>query len=202
MAGNMVFAVNQEAADFNRQVGNSGTSGLVSNCLPVVMLWLQQTMVHGNMQNDAILRSNKSLITMRQSALHYKLITDRPAAPMFDIGKAKELFLQFKLNELREGSSDLFDFSSPGEVMSSLPGYYLLYIRNADDTQDHAFGFKFTTQSGNYFFDPDAGLYHYPNVDDLLLNLSYLNTTRYYDFIGGQYWFKQLILGQGHSAFS
>lgn len=195
MAGNIVFAVNQEVADFNRQTGNSGSPGLVSNCLPMVLVWLQQTMVRGNMQNDAILRSNQSLITLRQSALHFKLVTDRPANPVFDISKAQDLFLQFKLNQIREGSSDLFDFSSPGEAMSSLPGYYLLYFRSADNTRDHAFGFKFTTSAGNFFFDPDAGLYHYPEVDDLLLNLTYLNTTTYHDFLGGQYWFKQLILG-------
>jgi len=195
MAGNMVFAVNQEVTDFNRQTGNSGTAGLVSNCLPMVLVWLQQTMVRGNMQNDAILRSNKSLITLRQSALHYKLVTDRPADPAFDINKAQDLFKQFKLNEIRKGSSDLFDFSSPGEAMCALPGYYLLYFRNADNTRDHAFGFKFTTHAGNFFFDPNAGLFYYPDVDDLLLNLTYLNTTTYYDFLGGQYWFKQLILG-------
>jgi len=195
MAGNRVFAVNQEAADFNRRTGNGGAAGLVSNCLPVVLVWLQQTMVRGNMQNDAILRSNKSLITMRQSALHYKLVTDRPAAPVFDINDAGELFKQFNLTAVREGSSDLFDFSSPGEAMCSLPGYYMMYFRNADNSRDHAFGFKFTSHAGNFFFDPDAGLFHYPELEDLLLNLTYLNTTSYYDFIGGQYWFRQLILG-------
>ena len=195
MAGNMVFAVNQEAAEFNRKPGNNGTAGLVTNCLPVVLVWLQQTMVRGNMQNDAVLRSNQELITLRQSVLHYKLVTARPAAPSFDFTKAQELFSQFKLTEVRQGSGDLFDFSLPGEAMCALPGYYLLYVRSADNTRDHSFGLKFTSQAGNFFFDPDAGLFHYPKVDDLLLNLTYLNTTTYYDFIGGQYWFKQVILG-------
>lgn len=195
MAGNRVFAVNQEAADYNHQTGNSGSARIVSNCLPVALIWLQQTMVRGNMQDDAVLRSNKSLITMRQSALHYKLVTERPADPVFNINNAQDFFKQFKLSQVRAGSSDLFDFSSPGEAMCSLQGYYLLYIRSPDNSRDHAFGFKFTTHAGNYFFDPDAGLFHYPDVDDLLLNLTYLNTTTYYDFLGGQYWFKQLILG-------
>ncbi len=195
MAGNKVFAVNQEAADFNRQTGNNRSSGLVSNCLPVVLIWLQQTMVRGNMQNDAVLRSNKALVILRQSLLHYKLITERPSAPVFDINQAAELFSQFKLHQIREGCSDLFDFSSPGEAMNALPGYYMLYFRDAKNLRDHAFGFKFTTHSGYFFFDPSAGLYHYPNVDDLLLNLTYLNTTTYHDFLGGQYWFKQLTLG-------
>lgn len=195
MAGSMVFAVDEETADFDRPSGGQGSAGLVSNTLPIVLIWLQQTMIKGNMQNDAILRSNKSLLTLRRSALHYKLITDRPAAPVFDITKAQDLFAQFKLTMVREGASDLFDFSSPGEVMRSLPGYYLLYVRNAENTRDYAFGFKFTTRAGNYFFDPNAGLFHYPYVDDLLLNLTYLNTTTYYDFLGGQYWYKQFILG-------
>lgn len=195
MAGDMVFAVTQDAADFNRRTGNSGSTGLVSNCLPMVLVWLQQTMARGNMQNDAILRSNQKLITLRQSVLHYKLVTDRPADPAFDINQAHELFKQFKLREVRQGFSDLFDFSSPGEAMSVLPGYYLLYVRSADDSRDHAFGFKFTSQAGNFLFDPNAGLYHYPQLDDLLLSLTFLNTTTYYDFIGGQYWFKQFILG-------
>lgn len=195
MAGSMVFAVEQETTDFNDPSEGQGSAGLVSNTLPIVLIWLQQTMIKGNMQNDAILRSNKSLLRLRKSALHYKLITARPADPVFDISQAQDLFAQFKLSVVRDGTSDLFDFSSPGEVMRSLPGYYLLYFRNADNSRDYAFGFKFTTHAGNYFFDPNAGLFHYPNVDDLLLNLTYLNTTTYYDFLGGQYWYKQFILG-------
>lgn len=193
MAGSMVFAVDEDTADF----GNKGqaSAGLVSNALPIVLLWLQQTMVKGNMQNDAILRSNKSLLTLRRSALHYKLVASRPAAPAFDINQSRDLFAQFMLSMVREGTSDLFDFSSAGEVMCSLPGYYLLYVRTADNSRDYAFGFKFTTRAGNYVFDPNAGLFHYRKVDDLLLNLTYLNTTTYYDFLGGQYWYKQFILG-------
>lgn len=195
MAGSMVFAVDRDTADFQDGTAGHGSSGLVSNTLPIVLLWLQQTMIKGNMRNDAILRSNKSLLTLRRSALHYQLITARPADPVFDITQADDLFAQFKLSIVRGGSSDLFDFSSPGEVMCSLPGYYLLYFRNADNTRDYAFGFKFTTRAGNYFFDPNAGLFHYPDINDLLLNLTYLNTTTYYDFLGGQYWYKQFILG-------
>jgi len=195
MAGSMVFAVDQDTADYGKAGGGQGSAGLVSNTLPVVLLWLQQTIVKGNMQNDAILRSNKSLIALRRSSLHYKLITERPSKPVFDITREQDLFKQFKLSVVRDGTSDLFDFSSPGEVMCSLPGYYLLYVRSADNSRDYTFGFKFTTHAGNYFFDPNAGLFHYPDINDLLLNLSYLNTTTYYDFIGGQYWYYQFILG-------
>lgn len=193
MAGSMVFAVDEDTADLDN--GRQATAGLVSNALPIALLWLQQTMVQGNMQNDAILRSNKPLLILRRSSLHHKLIMERPADPVFDITRAQDLFAQFKLSMVWGGSSDLFDFSSVGEVMCSLPGHYLLYVRNADNTRDYAFGFKFTTRAGNYFFDPNAGLFHYANIDDLLLNLTYLNTTTYYDFLGGQYWFKQVILG-------
>lgn len=193
MAGNIVFAVDADTADLDN--GRQASARLVSNTLPIVMLWLQQTMVQGNMQNDAILRSNKPLLILRRSSLHHKLIKERPADPVFDITRAQDLFAQFKLSIVWGGSSDLFDFSSVGEVMCSLPGYYLLYVRNADNTRDYAFGCKFTARAGNYFFDPNAGLFHYPNVDDLLLNLTYLNTTTYHDFLGGQYWFKHVILG-------
>ncbi len=195
MVGNRVFTVNQEAAEFSRQTGNNRSSGLVSNCLPIVLVWLQQTMVRGNMQNDAVLRSNNPLVILRQSILHYKLITERPSAPVFDINQAPELFSQFKLYQVREACNDLFDFSSAGEAMYSLPGYYMLYFRDAKNLCDHAFGFKFTTHSGHFFFDPAVGLYHYSNVEDLLKNLTRLNSTTYHDFMGGQYWFKQFILG-------
>lgn len=193
MAGSMVFAVNEENVDFD--YGRQHSASLVSDALPVVMLWLQQTMVRGNMQNDAVLRSNQKLITLRRSTLHYKLVTNRPANPSFHFYEADDLFAQFKLKEVRLGSGDLFDFSVTGEAMSALPGYYLLYVRSADNRLDHAFGCKFTSQAGNYFFDPNAGLFHYNKLDDLLLSMTYLNTTSYYDFLGGQYWFKQLILG-------
>ena len=193
MAGNMVFAVNEDSVDFSN--GWQTSAPLVSNALPIVLLWLQQTMVMGNMRNDAILRSNKPLLRLRRSALHYELIARRPASPSFDINDSDSLFASFKLSTVHGGTGDLFDFSSPGEVMSTLHGHYLMYMRTADNSRDYAFGFKFTRHAGNYFFDPNAGLFHYSKIDDLLLNLTYLNTTTYYDFLGGTFWYRQFILG-------
>ena len=78
--------------------------------------------------------------------------------------------------------------------MAELPGHYLLYVKSADASMDYAFGFKFTKHDGNYFFDPNAGLFHYKKLDDLFLSLTYLNTTMYYDFLGGEFTFKQVML--------
>lgn len=193
MAGNMVFAVNEDSINFDN--GWQTSAPLVSNALPIALLWLQQTMFKGNWQNDTILRSSKPLLRLRRSVLQQNLRSKRPTAPSFDINDAGELFSQFRLSLVRDGSGDLFDFSMPGEMMSALPGYYLLYVKMADGTMDYAFGFKFTKHDGHYFFDPNAGLFHYYKLDDLLLSLTYLNTTMYYDFLGGQFWFKQFILG-------
>lgn len=193
MAGNMVFAVSEDSVNFDN--GWQTSAPLVSNALPIVLLWLQQTMIKGNWQNDAILRSNKPLLRLRRSVLTQQLRAKRPTAPSFDINDSNELFKQFRLSIVRSASSDLFDFSSPGEAMAELPGHYLLYVKSADESRDYAFGFKFTRDRGNYFFDPNAGLFHYERVSDLLLSLTYLNTTMYYDFLGGQFTFKQFILG-------
>ena len=193
MAGNLVFSVSEDSVNFDN--GWQTSAPLVSNTLPIVLLWLQQTMIKGNWQNDAILRSSKPLLRMRRSVLQQHLRAKRPTAPTFDINDSGELFRQFKLSVLREGSSDLFDFSAPGEAMAVLPGHYLLYVQSADGALDYAFGFKFTKHDGNYFFDPNAGLFHYKRLQDLLLSLTYLNTTMYYDFLGGLFTFKQVVLG-------
>ena len=194
MAGNMVFAVSEDSINFDN--GWQTSAPLVSNTLPIVLLWLQQTMIKGDWQNDAILRSNKPLLRLRRSVLTQQLRATRPYAPTFDINASHGLFKQFNLSIVRGDDNDLFDFSSPGEAMAELPGYYLLYIKSADGTQDYAFGFKFTRDRGHYFFDPNAGLFHYAKVNELLLSLTYLNTTMYYDFLGGQFSFRQFILGQ------
>ncbi|MDH5446200.1 MAG: hypothetical protein OEY52_11645 [Gammaproteobacteria bacterium] len=193
MAGNMVFAVSEDSVNFDN--GWQTSAPIVSNALPIALLWLQQTLRQGNWQNDAILQSSKSLLRLRRSILQQSLRAKRPTAPSFDINDSVELFNQFRLSIVRGGSGDLFDFSAPGEEMLALPGHYLLYIKSANTKQDMAFGFKFTRDKGNYFFDPNAGLFRYTRVEDLLLSLTYLNTTMYYDFLGGQYWFRQVIPG-------
>lgn len=193
MAGNMVFAVSDEYID--SRVGGQRTASLINESLPLVMIWLQQTMVRGDMSNDSVLRDNQKLLALRKSVLHHKLVSEQPANPCFNFEKTEDLFSQFKLKMVWQGAGDLFDFRIPGENMCRIQGYYLLYVRTADDTHDHTFGLKFSRQSGNYLFDPNAGLFRYSNVEDLLMNLTHLNTTAYYDFLGGQYWFRQLILG-------
>lgn len=193
MAGNMVFAVSEDSINFDN--GWQTSAPLVSNALPIVLLWLQQTMFRGDWQNDTVLRTNKALLRMRRTVLHQSLRAKRPTSPKFDFADSYDLFKQFKLSIVRQESSDLFDFSSPGEAMSALPGHYVLYVKTPDGNHDYAFGFKFTRDKGHYFFDPNAGLFHYQKIDDLLLSLTYLNTTMYYDFLGGQFWFRQVILG-------
>ena len=51
MAGNLVFAVSDDS--INLDDGWQTSAPLVSNTLPISLLWLQQTMIKGNWQNDA-----------------------------------------------------------------------------------------------------------------------------------------------------
>ena len=161
--------------------------------LSTVLMWIKQTMMNGNMVSDEVLRSNAQLIKLRQAAFKFSQTIKYPVASIFESSIPEELFEQFRLTVLRQAEGDLLDFSEAGEVMRAVPGYYLFHIKNADRSNSHNLGLKFTNQGDYYLFDPDLGLYQYKNAAELIYGLCDIED--YKSFIGGQYWCQQLTLG-------
>lgn len=167
----------------------------VGICLSAVLMWVKETIVQGDMSNDEILRSNRQVISMRQASFQFNSRVSH--CEYLDLKKSviQDLLGQYKLKVVREGEGDLFDFSEIAECICSLPGYYLIYFKNPQDDKGHAIGFKFVSDGRSYLFDPAEGMYQFQNSNLLLNSMKILNSASFEEYLGGQYWYKQLTLG-------
>ena len=195
MAGVKVFGMGRDVISViePQDVMTGQTNTQKGLTLSTVLMWIKQTMMNGNMVSDEILRSNAQLIKLRQAAFQFSQTIKYPTASIFESSIPEELFEQFRLTVLRQAEGDLLDFSEAGDAMRAVPGYYLFHIKNADSSNSHSLGLKFTNQGDYYLFDPNSGLFQFQNAAELVSGMD--DMEHYKTFIGGQYWYQQLTLG-------
>lgn len=100
---------------------------------------------------------------------------------------------QYTLRSLDFQTGGLISFNEVAGRMRAVPGYYLLSFAKAG--RGHAFGFKFMGNDPSYFFDPNAGLYRFPNADELEMAMLDVDNTAYDAYLGGTFLYWRLALG-------
>ena len=193
MSAYRVFAVDQKDSGKLAAMRKAATHGVDFGFeLATVLLWLRETLVRGDMQTNASLCANRKVIDMRHAIYQYN--TRSQHCDYLDFNKVviHDLLSQFVLREVRAGEGDLFDFADVLEQMQAMPGLYLLYFRNAACNRGYAIGYRFNRGTHSDMFDPAKGLYRFGHDDQHTMRLEHED---YLDFIGGEFWFKQLTLG-------
>lgn len=175
------------------QLSKPGVS--MSVCLSAALLWIRETMVQGDMQNDTVLRNNRQVITMRQASFQIDSRINHCDFLDLDREVIEKLLTSYHLRTVNEGHGDLLDFVDTAVQMQAIPGYYLVYFKNPAGDRGHTLGFKFMTDGRSFLFDPADGLYQFRDTPALWLTLLALNAFQYEAYLGGQYWFRQLSLG-------
>jgi hypothetical protein len=191
--GEKVFDMNNKAGSQVRYVkGTTTVSSLKEGvCLSMVLAWIQMTLKDGDMLNSGKLAASMHLITLRQAAFQFNFRANKRAEARFKMNVLQDLFDQYTLKSVQAQSGELISFGEPIDQIRVTPGLYLLYFTGGG--AGHAFGFKFTAPGTCYWFDPNVGLFKWPNSDDLSLQLMNLDNS-YEKYIVGSYVWRRMEL--------
>ena len=193
MSAYQVFAVDQQGSSKFSTMQKAAAQGVdFGYGLATVLTWIRETLVRGDMITNASLSANRKVIDMRQAVYQYNTRSQHCGYLDFNPVVIADLFSQFMLRQLRADEGDLFEFAHVLEQMQAMPGLYLLYFRNSTRSRGYAVGYRFNRGSHMDMFDPAKGLFRFGQEDRHTLILEHED---YLDFIGGEFWFKQLTLG-------
>lgn len=167
-------------------------SGRWGICISVTLLWIQETLIHGDLPDATRINAGLHRATIHQAAMQmkYKIMANGGGA----YNPAAELYDAYSLRPLATDNGGLYSLDTPVlEIQINGPGMYVLSIKRPG--VGHALGFKIVDDNigPSYYFDPGYGLVSFADQDAMLATMAQLNTP-YHAYLGGTYWWRELTL--------